>query len=619
MGVGAPKVRGRCATVCIAALLLCAFSMLSGCVQAAGTQETTPPENKFRVVYAADFEFAPFRVETDEGYFGYEIDVNTRIFADTKYELDYQFQDLAIDNLEELAKDKSIDIFGWRVITPATQEYMLLSDPVYEFNWGAVTLQSFSDQQLDAEEYFKHKIGIVNKKYPYNYLVTQLGVTDYVIYERYEEAAQALVDGDIDIWFEEREIVNYYIARASHFSPPYFHEETCIEVPVGLLIRPDLTELHATINEQIAKMKRDGELETFYLRHFQKHSEEFLASEAARTRNIMLVSAGAILVLFLIVLYILHINRRYARTSEELSRTFASLEEAKEQFSAAVDGANDGILYYSRRTGKLVLSERFCQLFHLPHKKRFELKELEAMLLGKVHPKHHAEVRAFAACFGQEEETAFNAEFLLTDPDAAQWVSLRVKFEYNGDNWVGGGTLSDITERKEAEAQTLFFARHDYLTGIFNRMYLIQLSADVIGAARESGSDFATLYIDLDNFKKINDNYGHDYGDEALKLVVKTIQEMLPPDAILARVGGDEFVVLLPGRHAPADVCVEMNRQVARLCVKDVLIGASIGVSRFPQDAVTIEELIVKADLASRAAKTAGKNGFTFYEPDPAS
>ncbi len=587
--------------------------LLSGCGARVADNETPIPDSeRINIVYAADFEFAPFRVSTDQGYFGYEIDVNTAIFTDTKYKLEYVFRDLAIDNLEELAKSDEIDIFGWRVITPLTKQYMLLSDPVYEFNWGAVTLPDIGE--LTESDLFNYKIGIVHKKYPYNYLVSNLGIGNYVIFDSYIEAAESLIDGDIDIWFEEREISNYYLIRTSHYATTVFHEETNIPVPVGLLIRPDHTELHAEINRQIAKMKEINQLESFYYRHFQKHSREYFKEQERNTRNIILICVASVIVLIAITLYIYYINRKYRRTAKALSVVNISLEEAKEQFSAAVDGANDGILYYSERTGRLILSERFCEILGTGHKKRFELGELFEILFSVLQPRHHERVREFASYFSEKREGFFFEEFSTADAaQPARWVSVRIKLERRHGNWTAGGTLSDITERKEAEAKALYYAQHDYLTGIYNRLYLMRLANERISAARERREAFFVMYIDLDNFKKINDTYGHDHGDDALRAVVGVVRDILPEDAVFARVGGDEFVVLLPAKYQADSICGEMTRKISALSVRDVRIGASIGISCYPEDYETIEELIVSADTASRFSKDNGKNRWSYY------
>lgn len=600
-----------------AGLIFCAMLILgelSGCTgDKSAEMELIPDSERIEIVYAADFEFAPFRVATDQGYFGYEIDVNAAIFSETRYKLNYVFRDLRIDNLEELAKSRDAHIFGWRVITPLTEKYMLLSDPVYEFNWGAVTLPDMG--RLSEQDYKNYKIGIVHRKYPYSYLVAQLGLENVVEFSSYDAAAEALISGDIDIWFEEREISNYYLIQASHYASTEFHEETNIPVKVGLLIRPDLKELHAEVNRQIRKIKANNQLESFYMRHFQKHSSEYLHNERARTRNIVLFSVATALMSVCVVLYILILNRKNKRTSIELAKVNTSLLEAKEQFSAAVGATNDGILYFSERVGDLILSERFCEIIGVPYADSFTLPELKLIIRERISPKFRHKLEGLISAFESRGSGSFSEEVQTEGGGETRWVSFRIKFERHEDNWVAGGILSDISERKESEAKTLYFAHHDFLTGIYNRMYLMKLAEELIHAAQESGERLSFLYVDLDNFKRINDTYTHEKGDEALKAVVSAIDGLIPEGSVFARVGGDEFVLAIHERYNAEYLCDTILNEISKIRVNALKVGASIGIAVFPVDADTVEGMIVCADKASRHSKDTGKNRWSRYIP----
>lgn len=594
--------------------LLFVLFAIGGCTTSQiNAHNPIPDSERITLNYVADFEFAPYRVATDEGYFGYEIDVNNAIFSGTKYKLEYRFEDLGIDNLAELARREDIDIFGWRVISPVTQEHMLVSDPVYQFNWGAVTLPEIGP--LEEADYADYTIGITYRKYPYNYLVTQLGLQNVIEFDNYSDSAEALINGDIDIWFEEREITNYYLTRTSHYAPTVFHEETNIPMDIGLLIRPDLVDLHAEVNERIAAIRQDNQLESFYLRYFQRHSPEYLENQEIRTRNVVLASIGAIVILVVIVVMILRFNRKYRKTTKDLAVANTTLQETQEQYTAAVDGSNDGILYYSDRTQELILSERFCEILEIAHCDNFTLDQFFGVLASRLHEVHNAKLQEFIHFFDTKDIGVFTNEFRTKEGvDDPQWYSIRVKFENTDGNWTAGGVLSDITERKKAEANTLYFARHDYLTGIYNRMYLMELAREIIATAKIKGELFCVLYIDLDNFKKVNDTYGHDHGDEALQRVVASILGILPKDAVFARVGGDEFVIILPGNYQPEAICNRILEKISTISIHEIQIGASIGIACYPSQAQTMEKLIILADTASRASKSKGKNCWSYAQ-----
>lgn len=179
-------------------------------------------------------------------------------------------------------------------------------------------------------------------------------------------------------------------------------------------------------------------------------------------------------------------------------------------------------------------------------------------------------------------------------------------------------TALDITERKKAEADMRFMASHDSLTGLANRNLFVDRMTSALAMARRHKSGVATMFLDLDDFKEINDSMGHDVGDIVLQQVATRIMDCLRESDSTSRFGGDEFLVLLPmtaGREAVAGVAAkiiaamsrpfEINDHVAKL-------GCSIGIAMFPEHGKSPEELINKADAAMYEAKQSGKNAWLF-------
>ncbi|MGD8567186.1 MAG: GGDEF domain-containing protein [Gammaproteobacteria bacterium] len=167
--------------------------------------------------------------------------------------------------------------------------------------------------------------------------------------------------------------------------------------------------------------------------------------------------------------------------------------------------------------------------------------------------------------------------------------------------------------------QTLYAATHDGLTELANRGYFFQRIEEEIGAGERYQHRFAILFIDLDGFKDINDTYGHNYGDETLKIVAGRLKDFVRKSDIICRLGGDEFGLLLHGLHNPEDLR-ELSQKLIRLLSEPMTINtqvvhvtASIGISLFPNHGSTPDELINKADQAMYRAKNKGKNRYTFY------
>jgi diguanylate cyclase (GGDEF)-like protein len=177
-------------------------------------------------------------------------------------------------------------------------------------------------------------------------------------------------------------------------------------------------------------------------------------------------------------------------------------------------------------------------------------------------------------------------------------------------------------ELREANENLAFLAMHDTLTGLPNRILLYDRLKQAILLSQRDQRRFALLFIDLDNFKAINDQYGHDMGDYLLVAVAKVLQQSTRESDTVARLGGDEFVMLLSGVQQPDSVERVVRALQATfsqpLRVSGVLVktSASIGVSLYPRDGADPETLLQNADTAMYAVKGAGKNNFQFFQAE---
>jgi len=178
----------------------------------------------------------------------------------------------------------------------------------------------------------------------------------------------------------------------------------------------------------------------------------------------------------------------------------------------------------------------------------------------------------------------------------------------------------DITEQKIAQHHLEHLARHDSLTGIANRMYLLEQIHREIARSRRGDRRFALHLIDLDGFKEVNDERGHSIGDQILASVAKRLQSLVTNRCIVARLGGDEFAILqteLVDNKAAVEVAEEIGRFLRMPFVisgEPAHITASIGVVVYPADGQTSEELLRRADIAMYKGKAAGRDQYLFYD-----
>jgi len=180
----------------------------------------------------------------------------------------------------------------------------------------------------------------------------------------------------------------------------------------------------------------------------------------------------------------------------------------------------------------------------------------------------------------------------------------------------------DITERKRYEERISRLAYRDALTGLANRVaFLLALEAAVEGRERSS-SRFALLFLDLDGFKEVNDSLGHEAGDRVLSAVARRVERSVRERDLVARMGGDEFTVLLADLPRPEDgetVARHLLRRIGEPYDLDgvsVRVGASIGVAVFPEDGRDVDELLSRADTAMYRAKRAGRGRVARWSPE---
>lgn len=178
--------------------------------------------------------------------------------------------------------------------------------------------------------------------------------------------------------------------------------------------------------------------------------------------------------------------------------------------------------------------------------------------------------------------------------------------------------VEDIGDKRRAEQHVHYLAHYDPLTGLPNRVLLFDRIAQAARDARRDGARAAVLFIDLDRFKIINDSLGHSFGDEVLRSVARRLHGAMRPSDTVGRLGGDEFLIVVPNIETPGVAAAVAEKVMAQLAApfaiggRNFVVSPSIGISLFPDDAEDAEGLIRCADIAMYNAKDAGRNAYRF-------
>jgi diguanylate cyclase (GGDEF)-like protein/PAS domain S-box-containing protein len=255
-----------------------------------------------------------------------------------------------------------------------------------------------------------------------------------------------------------------------------------------------------------------------------------------------------------------------------------------------------------------------------------EVRESSKLVFQRLHPEDAPAV-AEAIRVSAAALQPWRQEYRVILPaQGERWRQGEAQPELLADGSVlWHGFITDITDRKRAEAHTHRLAHFDALTGLPNRRLLIERIEQALAAARRSENFGALLFVDLDNFKQINDARGHSVGDRLLEMVAERLSRELRGDDAVARLGGDEFVVLIGNLGADADAAARRARAVADKLreglespyeIEGSTYGSSgsIGITLFPKNGERVDDLLREADIAMYRAKAAGRNRIAFFE-----
>jgi len=296
------------------------------------------------------------------------------------------------------------------------------------------------------------------------------------------------------------------------------------------------------------------------------------------------------------------------------------LQRSDERMRMAVEAARIGFWDWDVIRDEQVWSDICKELLGL----RPESTTNFQVLINSVHPDDRKalgdELKAAI-----EEKRDYGLEFRAVWPDGSvHWQAAkgRAFFDETGHTTRMAGIVMDITARKVAEKQIQYLAYYDALTGLPNRTLLEDRMATALAGARRRNDKVAILFFDLDRFKDINDSMGHPVGDVLLQQVAERLKTCAREQDTVARVGGDEFIIMLTGLKDVPDTAIAaerlMDAMIGLYSIQGHAVGitCSVGISIFPEHGADGEVLIKNADAAMYSAKESGGNNFRFFTED---
>ena len=306
----------------------------------------------------------------------------------------------------------------------------------------------------------------------------------------------------------------------------------------------------------------------------------------------------------------------------EQRRAEQELDETKKFLNSIIENIPVAVVVKDAETRKLVLvNNAFEKLIALPR----------ADLLGNdvfdLFKKEHAELidaadREYLAGQSDEGTKEYDVDTPMHGLRTLTTNRIAIR-DSEGKAKYLVGVIDDVTERRRTEQRISFMAHHDALTGLHNRLTVVQKIEEAAARQRRYSEPFSVLILDLDRFKQVNDTLGHPAGDTLLREVAARLKPLLREVDTFARLGGDEFAILQSNEtnqreaaRALADRVIEIVAEPFEIDGNEITVATSVGIALAPEHATNSDELLKMADLALYRAKAAGRNGYCFFHPE---
>ena len=567
----------------------------------------------------AVFPFKPLIYQDEKGNpNGFFYDIIEHIAETEGFETTYVFG--TWENSLEAIKTGKIDLITSLAYTKERDEFI---DYTKEGTFS-VWSQVYTYHGTDINNIFDlngKKVGIVKSDFSgqaFIDMAKKLEINcNYVYFESFSNIFENLDKKNIDAGVSS--VTNSYAMKKEfrfEVTPIIFNPFTLyFGVPKG-----KNQELLRILDLRIKELKSDKN--SYYYKRLNYWIGVGESSENELNKNVIKSIVFLLIVLFLVILISLYLKSKVKKVTSEILKRTDELEKVIKELNIseqAISGATEGICITDISGNILKVNNSFCQLSGY-EKEELLGKNPRILKSGKQDAQFYLEmwesIIKTGSWRGEIWDRKKNGEIY------PKWLAIDTIVCKSDDTTYYLGISTDITKLKNTEEKVNQLAYYDDLTKLPNRRFFYEILERVVVRTKKHNKLAALLLLDLDRFKMINDTLGHSAGDIVLKITANRLKKSLKKSDTIARVGGDEFAIILEDVENTQQIIIICQRIIEAISKNieinntSVLAGGSIGIVVIPVDDTEVEGLFMKSDAAMFHAKELGKGQFSFYSKE---
>lgn len=576
---------------------------------------------------APDPDFPPIEYFDDNGdYYGLAADY-VRLLQE---KIDLQFEIVHLKNWDEVvtqARSREVDMWAAASPTASRLKYMSFTQPMIEV--PAVIITRHEEKRLlRMQDLIGKRVTVISGYAAHDFLESNYPGITLDIAVDIRSALRKVSFGEVDAMVGNMATSTYYMEQEG-ISNLKVAGESGYYYRLALAIRNDWGVLRDILDKGLLLIS-DDEHRTIMDKWVRFDMAQRAWWQLSREQLIVLLVVFVILAVTIILTWNMILRRRVkkrtadlGKTNKKLNKTNRKLRESEEQYRMIFEASEDPMW--------MIEDNHFTMC-----------NQAAARLLGYAGPEELIDTPPWKL------SPEFQSDGLSSKDKAVSMIDRALEYGYHRFEWSHrkrNGTLfpvevsltripyrgrvavfcmwNDITERKAGEIEIQRLATHDELTGLATLRLAEDRIDSAIATARREKSKMAVLFIDLDGFKKVNDTHGHDAGDRLLKTVAQRLSALVREADTVARIGGDEFLIILHNITKATDteqISSQIINAVSTPCVYDgyeLVVGASVGVAVYPLNGETREVLVKSADRAMYDVKKEGKNSYRIAQSPP--